>query len=97
MQTCDNAGIGKNVPAEDSSDEDWLRVINVNLDSVFYCCREFGKMMLEQGKVSIINTASMSGIIANTPQPQSAYNASKAGVILLTKSLAASGPNAACV
>jgi NAD(P)-dependent dehydrogenase (short-subunit alcohol dehydrogenase family) len=83
-----NAGIGKNVPAEDSSDEDWLRVINVNLNSVFYCCREFGKMMLEQGKGSIINTASMSGIIANTPQPQSAYNASKAGVILLTKSLA---------
>ena len=34
--TCDNAGIGKNVPAEDSSDEDWLRVINVNLNSVFY-------------------------------------------------------------
>jgi NAD(P)-dependent dehydrogenase (short-subunit alcohol dehydrogenase family) len=83
-----NAGIGKNVPAEDSSDEDWLRVINVNLNSVFYCCREFGKMMLEQGKGSIINTASISGIIANTPQPQSAYNASKAGVILLTKSLA---------
>jgi NAD(P)-dependent dehydrogenase (short-subunit alcohol dehydrogenase family) len=44
--------------------------------------------MLRQGKGSIINTASMSGIISNTPQPQSAYNASKAGVIMLTKSLA---------
>jgi NAD(P)-dependent dehydrogenase (short-subunit alcohol dehydrogenase family) len=44
--------------------------------------------MLEQGKGSIINTASMSGIISNTPQPQSAYNVSKAGVIMLTKSLA---------
>ncbi len=55
---------------------------------MFYCCREFGKVMLAQGRGSIINTASMSGIISNTPQPQSAYNASKAGVILLTKSLA---------
>jgi NAD(P)-dependent dehydrogenase (short-subunit alcohol dehydrogenase family) len=44
--------------------------------------------MLQQGKSSIINTASMSGIISNTPQPQSAYNASKGGVIMLTKSLA---------
>ena len=83
-----NAGIGVNVPSEDCSDEDWLRVINVNLNAVFYCCREFGKVMLQQGRGSIINTASMSGIISNTPQPQSAYNASKAGVIMLTKSLA---------
>lgn len=83
-----NAGIAYNVPSEDCSDEDWLRVININLNSVFFCCREFGKIMLQQGKGSIINTASMSGIVANTPQPQSAYNASKAGVIMLTKSLA---------
>jgi NAD(P)-dependent dehydrogenase (short-subunit alcohol dehydrogenase family) len=83
-----NAGIAKNVPSEECSDEDWLRVINVNLNAVFFCCREFGKVMLEQGKGSIINTASMSGLISNTPQPQSAYNASKAGVIMLTKSLA---------
>lgn len=76
------------MPSEDCSDEDWLRVININLNSVFFCCREFGKIMLQQGKGSIINTASMSGIVANTPQPQSAYNASKAGVIMLTKSLA---------
>lgn len=44
--------------------------------------------MLKQGYGSIINTASMSGHIVNVPQPQSAYNASKAGVIQLTKSLA---------
>jgi NAD(P)-dependent dehydrogenase (short-subunit alcohol dehydrogenase family) len=83
-----NAGISVNVPAEECSDEDWHKVINVNLNAVFYCCREFGKVMLEQGKGSIINMASMSGIISNTPQPQSAYNVSKAGVIMLTKSLA---------
>src|SRR3984957_1900597 len=83
-----NAGIAVNAPAELCSDEDWHKVININLNAVFYCCREFGKVMLEQGKGSIINTASMSGIISNTPQPQSAYNVSKAGVIMLTKSLA---------
>jgi NAD(P)-dependent dehydrogenase (short-subunit alcohol dehydrogenase family) len=83
-----NAGIAVNVPSEECSDEDWLRVININLNAVFYCCREFGKVMLQQGRGSIINLASMSGVISNTPQPQSAYNASKAGVNLLTKSLA---------
>ena len=84
-----NAGIAVNAQSEACSDEDWHRVIDINLHAVFYCCREFGKIMLEQGKGSIINTASMSGIVANTPQPQAAYNVSKAGVIMLTKSLAA--------
>jgi NAD(P)-dependent dehydrogenase (short-subunit alcohol dehydrogenase family) len=83
-----NAGVCVNVPSEECSGEDWRRVIDINLNAVYYCCREFGKVMLKQGKGSIINTASMSGIISNTPQPQSAYNASKAGVIMLTKSLA---------
>jgi NAD(P)-dependent dehydrogenase (short-subunit alcohol dehydrogenase family) len=83
-----NAGIAVNVPSEACTDEDWHRVININLSAVFYCCREFGKIMLDQGKGSIINTASMSGMISNTPQPQVAYNVSKAGVIMMTKSLA---------
>jgi NAD(P)-dependent dehydrogenase (short-subunit alcohol dehydrogenase family) len=83
-----NAGIAVNVGSEACSDEDWHRVIDINLHAVFYCCREFGKIMLAQGKGSIINTASMSGLIANTPQPQASYNVSKAGVIMLTKSLA---------
>jgi NAD(P)-dependent dehydrogenase (short-subunit alcohol dehydrogenase family) len=83
-----NAGIAVNVPSEDCSDADWHRVIDINLNAVFYCCREFGKVMLKQGSGSMINTASMSGVISNTPQPQSAYNASKAAVIMLTKSLA---------
>jgi NAD(P)-dependent dehydrogenase (short-subunit alcohol dehydrogenase family) len=83
-----NAGIAINSASEACSDEDWHKVIDINLHAVFYCCREFGKIMLEQGKGSIINTASMSGIISNFPQPQAAYNVSKAGVIMLTKSLA---------
>src|SRR5271169_6618075 len=83
-----NAGIFVNVPSEQCTDEDWHRIINVDLHAVFYCCREFGKVMLDQGKGSIINMASMSGVVSNTPQPQSAYNVSKAAVIMLTKSLA---------
>ena len=83
-----NAGIVHNHPSEDLSDDDWRRVLSVNLDGVFYCCRAAGKRMLAQGSGSIINTGSMSGHIANRPQPQSAYNTAKAGVIHLTKSLA---------
>ena len=82
------AGIALNTPSEETTDQDWRRVMSVNLDGVFFCCREVGKTMLKQGQGVIVNMASMSGIISNRPQPQSAYNASKAGVILLTKSLA---------
>ena len=83
-----NAGIAQGIPAEECSDEDWLNMMAVNLNGVFYCCRAIGRHMLERGDGAIVNTASMSGMIANTPQPQAHYNAAKAGVILLTKSLA---------
>ena len=83
-----NAGICINAPAEEMTFEQWNKVINVNLNGVFLCAQAAGKVMLEQGYGSIINTASMSAHIVNVPQPQCAYNASKAGVIQLTKSLA---------
>lgn len=83
-----NAGIVHNHPSESLTDEDWRRVLSVNLDGVFYSCRAAGSRMLEQGSGSIINTGSMSGHITNRPQPQAAYNAAKAAVIHLTKSLA---------
>jgi NAD(P)-dependent dehydrogenase (short-subunit alcohol dehydrogenase family) len=83
-----NAGICRNTPSEEVSDDEWRLVVNVDLDGVFLCCREVGKQMLSQGSGSIVNIGSMSGIIVNHPQPQAAYNAAKAGVIHLTKSLA---------
>ncbi|GAA2801294.1 glucose 1-dehydrogenase [Saccharopolyspora taberi] len=83
-----NAGMVRNEPAESMPDESWRSVLGLNLDAVFWCCREAGKAMLAQGSGSIINIASMSGLISNHPQPQASYNASKAGVIMLTKSLA---------
>ena len=84
-----NAGICINVAAEEMTLDQWNKVIAVNLTGVFLTAQAAGIQMLKQGKGgSIVNTASMSGHIVNVPQPQCSYNASKAGVILLTKSLA---------
>jgi NAD(P)-dependent dehydrogenase (short-subunit alcohol dehydrogenase family) len=85
-----NAGVARsNVRAEDTSDEHWRFHMDVNVDGLFWCCRAFGRQMLEAGKGSIVNIGSMSGFIVNKPQPQSFYNASKAAVHHLTRSLAA--------
>ena len=85
-----NAGIARSeTAAEDTTDEHWLNVLDVNLNGVFWCCRAFGRGMLKRGRGAIVNIGSMSGFIVNKPQPQSYYNASKAGVHQLTKSLAA--------
>lgn len=85
-----NAGVAKsNVPAEDTSDEHWRFHMDINVDGLFWCCRAFGRQMLAQKSGSIVNIGSMSGYIVNKPQPQAFYNASKAAVHQLTKSLAA--------
>lgn len=83
-----NAGICINAPAEEMSFAQWRQNLSVNLDSIFLTDTIAGRYMLAHGGGSIINTASMSAHIVNVPQPQCAYNASKAGVIQLTKSLA---------
>jgi len=83
-----NAGICINAPADEMTFEQWKKVIDINLTGVYLTATAAGKYMLKHGGGSIINTASMSGHIVNVPQPQCAYNASKAGVIMLTKSLA---------
>jgi NAD(P)-dependent dehydrogenase (short-subunit alcohol dehydrogenase family) len=84
-----NAGVARSsIKAEEMSDEVWRFHLDVNLDGVFWCCRAFGKTMLQQGKGAIVNIGSMSGCISNKPQEQAAYNASKAAVHHLTRSLA---------
>ncbi len=84
-----NAGIVDRASAMDLTPALWQSVIDVNLSAVFYCSQIFGVSMLEAGSGGIVNIASMSGLIVNRPQPHVAYNVSKAGVIMLTKSLAA--------
>ena len=85
-----NAGIARSeTPAEAVTDEHWLNVLDVNLNGTFWCARAFGRHMLAQGSGAIVNVGSMSGFIVNRPQAQSYYNASKAAVHQLTRSLAA--------
>jgi len=84
-----NAGVGVWSDAMTMPYEQWQKIIRLNLDAVFLCAREEAKVMAEKGYGKIINTASMSAHIVNTPQNQCTYNASKAGVLHLTRSLAA--------
>ncbi|MFX0101135.1 MAG: glucose 1-dehydrogenase [Candidatus Hodarchaeota archaeon] len=83
-----NAGVCIWDDAETLSEENWDKVMNLNLKGTFLCMQAEGRVMLKAGYGKIINTASMSGHIVNFPQHQCSYNASKAGVIHLTRSVA---------
>ncbi|MFB2550457.1 SDR family NAD(P)-dependent oxidoreductase [Ensifer soli] len=84
-----NAGIARSgTAAEDTPDELWLSVNDVNYNGVFWTNRDFGRHMLKAGRGAIVNIGSMSGYIVNRPQLQTYYNASKAAVHHLTASLA---------
>ena len=81
-------GICFNKEAEKVKKKEWDKVINININSMFYVCKEFGKIFIKQKKGTIVNIGSNSGLIVDKPQPQASYNASKAAVHQLTKSLA---------
>jgi NAD(P)-dependent dehydrogenase (short-subunit alcohol dehydrogenase family) len=83
-----NAGMGAWRDALVQDFSEWRKILALNLDSVFLCARTEAAEMAKKGYGKIINTASMSAHIVNAPQNQSAYNASKAGVLHLTRSLA---------
>lgn len=83
-----NAGVALWRPAEEMTAPEWHDLMDVNLNGLFYCSQAVGRHMIARKSGRIINIASMSGVIVNTPQPQAAYNTSKAAVIHLTKSLA---------
>ena len=82
-----NAGISLICPAEQTASADYRRVIEVNLVAPFLLARTFGKKMLEAGSGSIVNVASVAGLLAVADR--AAYNASKHGLIGLTRTLAA--------
>jgi NAD(P)-dependent dehydrogenase (short-subunit alcohol dehydrogenase family) len=84
-----NAGTCIHRPALEVTQEEWSHVIDVNLTGVWNGCQVFGKRMIDAGGGAIVNVGSISGQIVNRPQWQPAYNASKAGVHQLTRSLAA--------
>jgi NAD(P)-dependent dehydrogenase (short-subunit alcohol dehydrogenase family) len=82
------AGIANAAPAEAMDAGQWQAVVDVNLGGVFKSCQSEGRALLEHGGGAIVNVASMSGTIVNRGLDQVHYNASKAGVIHLSKSLA---------
>lgn len=84
-----NAGIVLQKPVIDLEPQEWTKVIDVNLNGMFYMLQAFGRYLIKNGiKGSIVNTASMSATIVNYPQQQASYNTAKAGVVQLTKSVA---------
>lgn len=82
-----NAGISFITPAEDTTATSFKRVLDVNLTAPFLLCRELGKVMLAQRGGSIVNVASVAGLLGIIDR--AAYNASKHGLIGLTRTLAA--------
>jgi len=84
-----NAGICINNNAQDMTAKEWHNVMDININGVFYVAQAVGRQMIAQGYGSIVNTASMAATMVVWPQPQVAYNASKAAVVMLTKSMAA--------
>jgi NAD(P)-dependent dehydrogenase (short-subunit alcohol dehydrogenase family) len=84
-----NAGTCVHRPALEVTDEQWRQVMEINVDAVWMSCQIFGRHMVDRGRGSIVNIGSMSAEIVNRPQWQPGYNASKAAVHHLTRSLAA--------
>ncbi|MFP4452716.1 MAG: SDR family NAD(P)-dependent oxidoreductase [Desulfobacterales bacterium] len=84
-----NAGTANVAPAEQEAPKDFRRVLDINVTGTFLCLQKCGRVMLEAGKGSIINIASVMGLVGIGLVPQAAYNTSKAGVINLTRETAA--------
>jgi NAD(P)-dependent dehydrogenase (short-subunit alcohol dehydrogenase family) len=84
-----NAGISDAVPAEDEPLEQFQATVDVNLVAAFHLCQVIGRLMLARGRGTIINVASMLGVVSAGQIPQAGYAASKAGLINLSRELAA--------
>jgi sorbose reductase len=83
-----NAGISLQKPVEDMPEEDWDRIMDINMKGVFLCSQEAARLMIPQKSGSIINIGSISARTVNVPQKQAIYNTSKAGVVMLTQTTA---------
>jgi NAD(P)-dependent dehydrogenase (short-subunit alcohol dehydrogenase family) len=84
-----NAGVAYVGPAEDEPVEDFQRVMNTNVTGVFLCAKHCGRAMLKAGRGSIVNIASVLGMVGIGALPQLSYNTSKGAVINMTRELAA--------
>ncbi len=84
-----NAGLGGAEPAETETVAHFETVVDVNLTAVFALAQLAGRQMIDQGAGSIVNVASMYGLVAAAPLKQASYTASKGGVVNLTRQLGA--------
>ncbi len=84
-----NAGLSVNLPAEEEPVEDFSRVMEINVTGTFICAQRCGRVMLEAGRGSIVNIASMLGFVGSAPLAQTSYTASKGAVVNMTRELAA--------
>lgn len=84
-----NAGVSVNLPAEEEPVEDFNRVMEINVTGTFLCAQRCGRIMLDAGRGSIINIASMLGFVGSAPLAQASYTASKGAVVNMTRELAA--------
>ena len=82
-----NAGIASHYPAEEYTESQWRKIMDVNLDGAFWTAQSAGNIFKAQGQGNLIFTASVSALLVNVPQKQAAYNASKAAVVHLAKCL----------
>lgn len=92
-----NAGVCQNVKSLEYDEETWDFMNKTNYDGVMWTAIAAGKVFKKQGRGSLVITASVSAGLVNVPQTQAAYNSSKAGVLMLAKSLAVEWANFARV
>jgi len=96
-----NAGSGHVGPTEETTDDQWNGVINLDLNGVFKVTREFGKLMIKNNYGRVINIASMYGLVGNSALPCAGYHAAKGGVVNFTRALASEwakyGINVNCI
>jgi NAD(P)-dependent dehydrogenase (short-subunit alcohol dehydrogenase family) len=83
-----NAGVSFQMPVEEMPEDEWDNIMDTNMKGVFLCSQAAARIMIPQRSGNIINLASISGHAVNVPQKQAVYNSSKAGVAMLTKSMA---------
>ncbi len=88
-----NAGVAQHGETESFTEENYRRLMDINVDSVFRACRAGLTQMRRQQSGVVLNIGSISGFVSNIPQHQVAYNASKAAVHMMTKSLASEYAN----
>jgi NAD(P)-dependent dehydrogenase (short-subunit alcohol dehydrogenase family) len=84
-----NAGTTEISPAEEETEESFLRVMDVNLNGAFFCAQRFGRVMLDAGQGSIVNIASIFGLVGSGSIPQASYVASKGALVNMTRELGA--------